>query len=396
MTAKRIVVSILIAATVLAAGCSGKTHMGKKRDEARARWSDGRAEMLYKLADGCYRRGEYNRARQHVDEILKGGTPYAPAYLVAAKLAANEGRFDDALAHAQTALIVDPKSAEACYVVGTIQQTMGRTDKALEQYAEAARLAPDDPRYVAAEAETLVALGRSDAAIASLEAAAERLPGRAELHAGLGDVYALVGRHAEAAACYRTAIRLDPAEDSLQERLAAALYRAGHYAEAEPMLTDLVRSHPEFASAGILQMRGGCLLALGRADEARAAYEQAGRLSADPAESLVPLARCDILQDRLPAALDRLEKVLALRPKDTETNALLGYVLVALGRSAEAVPHLRLALADPECVARETVVGLLERAEQSVGAAAGEMVLPSVRRTRAPAGGEVVALPQAG
>jgi len=362
---KRAVLFATIVCAVLAAGC-GTTHMERKRAEAQERWALSRVRMAVKLAEGCYRRGELGLARQHVEGGFETGASYAPLCILAARLAAENGELDTARHYAETARATDPDSAEACYVLGTIEQTLGHADQALEAFSEAARLDPDRPAYVLAEAELLADQGHIEQAAERLSDAVGRMPGQAQIHAALADILCLLNRYEEAAGSYRIALRLDPRQKSVKEHLATTLFFSGDYAAAEPLLADLAASEPAFATEGIRKMRGDCLLALGRLDEARTLF---GRLLAadhpTSAAARVGLAKCDILADCLDASRKHLEAALAQAPEYAEANALMGYVLMAGGRPGEAVSHLRLALEAPDCANREAVERLLARATGS-------------------------------
>ncbi|MBE3123819.1 MAG: tetratricopeptide repeat protein [Planctomycetes bacterium] len=362
MRVKRWVLCLAVACLVLAAGC-GQTHFDKQREEARARWTESRGKMAARLAQGCYDRGEFDLARRHVEEILKFGEPYAPIYVLAARLAIEKGELDDARAYAEHAKAIDPKDPEACYVLGTVEQTLGHNETALAEFAEAASLRPNEARYSLAESEMLVAAGRADGAAIRLRDAIERMPGQVELRTALGDVLSLLGQYGEAAGCYRMALRLGSDPHAMRERLAVALFRSGAYAEAAPMLAELATSYPDAGPDWLFQMRVDGLLARDWAGEARLLCQR--RAEAHPAASVpqVALAKCDILEDQLPSARKYLEAALAFDPSDAEASALMGYVLVIQGRSREALPYLRSAMKDPKCAGRRTVRQLLARAE---------------------------------
>lgn len=362
MTSKRAILYIAVTVLVLASGCR-QAYISQQRDEARQRWAVSRAEMVTKLAEGCYQRGEIGRAQQHLDEVINSGAPYAPLYTLAARMAIDKGNLDGARTFAENAKAIDPKSAEARYVLGTVEQMLGQADRALEEYSEASRLDPAQPKYVLAEAEMRVAAGQAEQAAQSLADAAGRMPGRTEVHAALGDVLARLNRHAGAAASYRTALRLEPDRPDIKERLAIALFSSGAYVEAEAALAELAPSGPDFATHWVQGMRGDCLIALRRLPEARALYQTLAHAQPDSAAPLVGLAKCDILDNRLPAAKALLEQALARSPRHAEASALLGYLLVAEGKPAEATPHLALALEDPKFADRAAAEHLLAKVQ---------------------------------
>jgi tetratricopeptide (TPR) repeat protein len=368
----------------LAAGCGPKAW-NQQREESIKRWASARAEMTVRLADACFARGEYGRAQENINELVRTGVPYAPLFTLAARLAAERGELDNARTYAESAKAIDPTSAEARYVLGTVRQTLGQAEEALAEYSEAARLDPSQSHYVLAEAELLVAQGRAEQAATSLGDAAGRLPGRAELHGALADVLCVLGRYSQAVGSYRIALRIETQRNDLKERLATALYNCGSYSEAAPLLAELAESEPEFAAGWAIRMRAECFLAMGRTAEARALYQAESQGRRDPVGPLVGLAQCDILENRLPSARTNLERALARDPQHVEANALMGYVLVATGCPDQAVPYLTLALRDPRCSGRATVERLLAVAKGKPLSVSPAALSPGARAPAAPA-----------
>jgi Tfp pilus assembly protein PilF len=357
-TVNRMILCAAAACLVLALGCASHV-MDRNREEARQRWSSSRAEMATKLAQGCYQRGEFGRAHEHIDELVRANEPYAPLFVLAARLAAEKGDLDLARSYADNAVGLDPASAEAHYVLGTIEQTLGRLDTARHEYEEAAGLDPASSRYVLAHAELLVTVNDPEQAEQVLRDATEQMPGRSEIHAALGDVLSNLKRHSEAAGSYRVALRLSPGQADVKERLAIALFYSGAYAEAESALADLAPATPETAAGWIGRMRGDSLMALGRVAEARAIFQSAAGAQPASAAPLLGLAKCDLIEKRYKSARQRLELALEKNARDPEGNALMGFVLVAEGRPGEAVSHLELALRDPRLPDRGAVEQLL-------------------------------------
>ncbi len=359
MNKKLLAVAVAVS-VVLAAGC--EDHMQKKRQEARGRWAESRAEMLTRLATGCFKRGEMGRARDSVEEALTGAPKYAPLYILAARLAFERGELDEAAAYARNAKAIDPQSAAAEYVLGTTEQALGHLEAARDAFSEAVRLDPTSEAYVLAEAELLVACNQVTVAAERLQGAISRAPGRAASHLAYGDVLCMMEGYEEAIGSYRIAQRLDPKREDVADRIAVALFRSGAYAEAERTLADLAGSKTGTGSEWLRGMRAECLLALGRVAEARDQYAALMRDRSDSIELLIAMAKCDILEDRPGPARARLEVALARQPAHAEANALLGYLLVEGHRPGEAVSYLRLALEDPAFPYRKTVELLLSRA----------------------------------
>ncbi len=197
------------------------------------------------------------------------------------------------------------------------------------------------------------------ALVADLEAAIAARPRDAELHNALGAAKALAGRRgrrvagevmAQAAACFARALELEPENEVVALNLIEALAALGRMKPAAdlarrtltalgrgggPRNPDSVRAAPSFGHF--------------RVEWERAAWSHAGN---DAAEAR---AKIDLLRWRLHAILSDLtgdlphyhEAVLA-RPDLPTTRAALGCALGRAGRPAEALPHLRLAVAgDP-------------------------------------------------
>jgi Tfp pilus assembly protein PilF len=366
MKIMRAIMCAVAAGAVMAAGC-GQADIDRRRNEARVRWDESRVKMATQLAEGCYQRNELGRAHQHIDEVINSGATYAPAYQLAARLAAEKGELDKAAEYAATAVQIDPDSPEGHYVLGTVEQTLGHLDRALDEFTASAELGRGNGKYALAQAETLVALDRPEEALEVLRATIERMPGKADAHTALGDVLSLLKQHEEAAGSYRIAIRLSPSQVGLKERLAMALYKSGAYGEAEPLLADLATAEPTRGAAWLFEARAVSMLALGRAADARALCEAEVQARAGAAGPLVIMAQCDILENQLASAQKNLEAALTREPEHAQANALMGYVLMAGGRPGEAVAHLRLALRDPACEGRPTVERLLALAERRPG-----------------------------
>jgi predicted Zn-dependent protease len=187
-------------------------------------------------------------------------------------------------------------------------------------------------------------------------------PGRPAVHQAHGDVLCLLDQYEQGVAAYRIALRLDPFRREAMERMAVALFHSGAYAEAEPLLAELSGSKKDGTATWIKHVRADCLLALGRAGQARPIY--AGLMEAEPGSVELPLAlaKCDILENQFATAQATLQAVLARAPDHSEASALLGYLLLEAGRPAEAVPHLNVALRDKQLLRRETVERLLNLA----------------------------------
>jgi predicted Zn-dependent protease len=132
------------------------------------------------------------------------------------------------------------------------------------------------------------------------------LPDGPEIHEVRAEAHQLAGRHADAVQEWRAAVRLAPGDARVEAGLASALVTARDYGAARPLLERLLNQNPTSID---LNLQLGRVLVEQQSGEQALAYlsKAAGRL---------------------------------------EARALLGRVLLQLGRPAEAIPHLLGALPD--------------------------------------------------
>src|SRR2546427_750187 len=122
-----------------------------------------------------------------------------------------QGRTDEAVAHYEEALRINPGHARSHNNLGFILAARGRLDNAIVQYTEAFRKHPD---YALAHDNLGVALarqGRIAEAIAHFREALRGLPDDAAAHYDLANALLQAGSLDEAIAEYSEALRLDPA-----------------------------------------------------------------------------------------------------------------------------------------------------------------------------------------
>lgn len=234
------------------------------------------------------RPGPSDLALRAAAEALKAGRPREAEYLAAEVLKANAG------------------SLPALQLLGTALLTQGRGKDAIEPLERAARQSRD------AETETRLAIalrqsGRAEEARERLERAVKRKPPFPPAFLELGSLLAALNRHDEAIDVLKRGLELAPTFAELSLEL------------------------------------GYLCTARARNTEARAAYAHAVALAPQHPDALFGLARvlqaeCDFAQ-----AAETYRRVLALAPKNATAQIGLGICLIELGRSEEALDHLRAA-----------------------------------------------------
>src|SRR4051794_1357574 len=106
-----------VAALVLAVGCSS-THEKSGKQKMTEQWNHARANVMYGLAKDQYATGNFEPARNTVDDALRMDPENEPLHVLSAKLAIEAGSLDQASKDLEKARKANPKDAEADYLSG--------------------------------------------------------------------------------------------------------------------------------------------------------------------------------------------------------------------------------------------------------------------------------------
>jgi Flp pilus assembly protein TadD len=131
-----------------------------------------------------------------------------------------QGRVDDAMAHFQQALAINPRDSVNHNSMGSALFQKGDFDAAIFQYKQAIQL---QPGFAIAHNNLGLALyrqGNLDEAISAYQQALQINPGYTEARVNLGNALLQNGRGAEAASQYRQALQDGPANPPLENHLA--------------------------------------------------------------------------------------------------------------------------------------------------------------------------------
>lgn len=187
-------------------------------------------------------------------------------------------------------------------------------------------------------------------------AAAERVvrrfivaaPGEPAGYRGLANVLRKANRIGEAIEAYRAALRVNPAFTEARGELCGALESAGRFDEAEKEYEAAIKAQPNDLRSAIAL--GEFYLRRGDSSRATAALQEAS--SPTLASSAMDAAG---LRTRLAVALmgvgdvdggvAQFRKVIELDPGSGDAQYNLGYAMLTQGKTAEAIPFLRRAVA---------------------------------------------------
>jgi tetratricopeptide (TPR) repeat protein len=274
-----------------------------------------------KLAEALFESGDRDRSKPLFDALRREPASEPAAEFGLGRIAAAEGRHDAAIAHLRRAVALFPEWGAAHYALALSYRALGRPDeaqRALERHAEYG------PRWPALEDPVLAAViavrddvqtnlqrglklaeaGDTSGAIAAHEAALGRDPSIAQAHANL-------------IVLYGNARNWEKAEE--------------HYQAVVALGFNLGDAHYDY----------GVLLGLQEKWELAAdAYRRAIAVNPQHARAYNNLGQLLERQRQIDAAADAYRQAVDSQPTFRLARFNLGRMLLALGRSAEAIVEL--------------------------------------------------------
>lgn len=229
-------------------------------------------------------------------------SPHSAAMLGTAFRHHEAGSLADAEMLYRDVLSTEPRNVSALHLLGVLLHQTGRNEDAVRLIQKAIGIDPRVPDFHFNLAAVLRAMRRLPEAEAAYAKAAALKPDYADAHFELGNLKAAQGKFAEAAASFERAAAIDP-------------------------------DHP-----GYLNNLGLALRELGKADDALAQWQRVAALRPDYHLAHMNLGLAHKARGDLPAAEASLRQAVRLKPDNNEAALHLTTLLVALGKSADALP----------------------------------------------------------
>jgi Flp pilus assembly protein TadD len=158
-------------------------------------------------------------------------------------------RYDEAAAHFEKALQIDPNFYDGLVAMGVTRAHQGRLPEAIEYFRAAIHSQPDVPKARVQLAHALWTEKRDEAALEEMRRASELAPKGADIRADFGLALALVGRLQEAIEQLHEALRLNPNNAEAHNNLGLALLASGKARESIPEFEAALRLKPELKGA---------------------------------------------------------------------------------------------------------------------------------------------------
>ena len=282
--------------------------------------------------------GDFARARGHLDQAL-ASSPQDPALLFSlAQVAYQSKQPREAEQYLQRRLALPPSVRRDDGLVYVFLAQIAEEDKRLPQAIDWLGRVEKGEQYLPALARRALLLGRLDRvddARALLRDASVAAPGdRVQLVLAESQILRDAARHQEAFDVVDAALSLQPSNADLLYEHGLAAERTGRHAEMEGSLRKLMQLRPDSAHA--YNALGYSLADRNeRLPEALQLIEKALSLAPDDAFILDSMGWVYFRMGRLDQALQYLQRAYGLR-QDVEIAAHLGEVLWALGRTEEA------------------------------------------------------------
>ncbi|MGD0461131.1 MAG: tetratricopeptide repeat protein [Tepidisphaeraceae bacterium] len=226
------------------------------------------------------------------------------------------------------AIALDPAQAVFHTNLGLALLVMGRKDDAIQAFRQSVKLWPEHPDANNELGNVLCDVGQFDEALDCFKRAAAARPGHAPSLFNLGTGW------------LRKALAAPPDQDP--SKAPAAQRRKDDLQEAVQCLQRALALRSDDADSA--NNLGNALQALGRTDEAIAAWRRAAAVAPNPFAFLnLGRALCD--QDRFDEALVAMQNSLRLRPDQPELCNNLGTLFRKTGQAEEAIAWFDRAIA---------------------------------------------------
>jgi tetratricopeptide (TPR) repeat protein len=306
-------------------------------------WWYHTSRPAYRLHQGqeALRRGDRAEALRQLDLLGSGDE----ACLLHGEICYRAGQFPEAVQAMGKMRAEGPLRVRAAALAGWCFLEMQDPWEAARHFHYALDQDPDNLTAHRGLARVYYHQGALAQAVAHLEEVTRLDPANGEAWQALGSIFKdLDTNRTRAIASYREALRRDlsaPDREAVRGDLAELLVKAGDYAEALDVLDGF---DPQAAGRpAALALRGECLGALQRRDEARRLLDQALKDHPDSAELLRTRAKLHLEADEFEPAAALLARALERDRYDYPSRYLLAQTLEGLGRRAEAAEQRRVA-----------------------------------------------------
>jgi len=185
-----------------------------------------------KIADEYMATGEFAKAEQLYQDLLKQDPKNSTLTLKLALAQLRQNKSDEAIALLQAVIKADPNNVQAMLFLASVYASKNQLDQAIPLYEQATKIQPQDPNTKYYLAEAYFETKQYDKAEVAYKDTIKLAPDEAILHGQLGLVLFKLEKFDEAEAEYKQAIKLDPQSPPTYNNLAYLYVELGRFDEA--------------------------------------------------------------------------------------------------------------------------------------------------------------------
>ena len=337
-----------------------------------------RADEHYKIRDPQAASADYRR-------VLGMKSSDAYAHFGLARIASDEGKWEEAKAHLDKALAADPLFGNAHRLMASVHGHFGRAaeqEKALKTAEACGRFVPppdpwvDELESMCYHVEKLLAKAfaadktrKLDVARTLCERVVAIAPESFDATFRLANVLQALGDRARAETLFRKALTLRAKDESrypvIHNNLGEILFRQGRLEEAAAEFEEAVKLEPDIEAA---HLNLGCVLTnLGRPAEAAEHCQRVLALNPESDGAHFNLALALLKTGKPDEAKTHYLEALRINPRLYRAHYQLGVYFQTSGNAEQAATHFQQALAGAEAAGDQAMVQILRRPVRAPG-----------------------------
>jgi len=295
--------------------------------------------------------GRYDEALSKIDRVLDKNPDNQVLRFERAMILIDSSQADKAEAELRRIVAAQPDFYDAQRVLGRVLldragNDRGRIDEALQHLQAAYRLNPDDLSTGVAVSQLLSSIGRTAEAERVLAQLLERAPDQRALNYNYAQILTKLGRGNESKQYLERAVLLDPTFAPAILQLVDIYQKENDYEKAAEVLQPLAEEDP--MNLDLQRQQGYFYLRAGKSDKARAVFK--ALVAADPKDSRSEFYLAEALSDlEQYGDADKIYRsLLEKTPNDPEVLASFGLVQTGQHKFDEARKTFEALLALPD------------------------------------------------
>jgi tetratricopeptide (TPR) repeat protein len=308
-----------------------------------------RGDLCLLQARCAVAQGDPGRAREVLEQAVRRVPKEIDAHVLLAELLYQDGQVHKANKVLARMVEQNPRSARAYLARARHHWKHGGLDSAETDLARARQFTPDALEILTASAELAQQRDQLDAAARHWSKGIVHHPKSPAGYLGLAGLERGRKQPQAAIVCLKKGLEAIPDQPDLLFALADLLVDERKLAGARKVFTRLGRAG---TSLPVRYLEGRALVVQGRWSEAARVFEQVsagtGVSQQLASRAQQDLARCLARLGLVDRQLDAARRAVALDPSRMEARAMLGELLLKLGRNEEALPHFRALAALPQ------------------------------------------------